>query len=90
MMAVMTSFLLSLSAWLALALAMQRHQRDVLGRTLPPPRARLLRRIGWLLLIASVLPLVRHWDALTGVSVWGALISPMALVVVLAITARSG
>lgn len=88
MMALAASMLLLLAAWLALALAMERHQRDLLGRTLAEPLARLLRVAGWLLLAASAAPLVEHWGALTGLLIWGALISLPALLLVLAITAR--
>lgn len=41
------------AAFLALAAAMKRHQRDLLGRTLPAPQARLARIAGWVLLVAA-------------------------------------
>lgn len=89
MTALAASALLALTAWLALALAMARHQRDLLGRTLAAPHARWLHLAGWLLLAASAVPLIQHWDTLTGLSIWGALISLPALVLVLAIAARA-
>ncbi len=42
--------LLSLPAFGLLALAMIRHQEDLLGRALSPRQSRVLRGIGWLLL----------------------------------------
>ncbi|WP_404476280.1 DUF3325 domain-containing protein [Novosphingobium sp. BL-52-GroH] len=41
------------TAFLALAAAMKRHQRDLVGRMLPAPQARLARIAGWVLLAAS-------------------------------------
>lgn len=89
MMALAASMLLSLAAWLALALAMERHQRDVLGRAIAGAHARWLRVAGWMLLAASPVPMILYWGALTGLSLWGALISLTALALVLAITARA-
>lgn len=89
MTALAASTLLSLAAWLALALAMERHQRDLLGRKLAGLPVRPLRVIGWLLLVASAAPPTAHWGLLTGLSIWGALISLPAIVLVLAITARA-
>ena len=42
--------LLSLLAFGALALAMDRHQEDIFGRALAPGRVRTLRAAGWLAL----------------------------------------
>ena len=89
MMALAASTLLALAAWMALALAMERHQHDLLGRAMAEPHARWLRIAGWLLLAASPVPMVLHWGALTGLSIWGALISLPALALVLAVTART-
>lgn len=89
MMALAASTLLSLAAWLALAMAMERHQRDVFGRAMAGPRVRWLRAAGGMLLAASPVPMVQYWGALTGLSIWGALISLPAIALVLAITARA-
>lgn len=89
MIALATSALLALAAWSALALAMERHQRDVLGHTLAEPRARLLRVVGWMLLATSPVPIILHWGALTGLSIWSALISLPVLALVPAITVRA-
>jgi hypothetical protein len=41
---------LALGAFVALALGMKRHQRDLAGRPLSPAASRLATAIGWLLL----------------------------------------
>ncbi|MFC0204654.1 DUF3325 family protein [Novosphingobium soli] len=46
-------FLMVLAAFLALAAGMKRHQRDLLGRTLPFGQTRVVRSAGWLLLAAG-------------------------------------
>ncbi|WP_220815401.1 DUF3325 domain-containing protein [Pseudomonas paralcaligenes] len=80
---------LSFVGLLALAAAMDRHQRDLAGRTFAARSGRLLRVAGWLLLMASTLPMVARWGALTGLLLWGALISLPAIALVLAITLRA-
>jgi hypothetical protein len=90
MSALAASFALSLAAWLALALAMERHQRDLTGRKWAVRPSRALRLVGWLLLAASAAPLIARWGVLTGVSIWGALLSVAAVAVVLAMTLFMG
>ncbi|HFK2945195.1 TPA: DUF3325 domain-containing protein [Stenotrophomonas maltophilia] len=46
-------FVLSLVAFACLALAMERHQRDVLRRALSAQATQQLRAIGWALLVFS-------------------------------------
>lgn len=46
--------LLSVPGFALLALAMARHQEDLLGRTLQPVQSRYLRLGGWLLLAAAL------------------------------------
>ena len=47
--------ILSLAGFIALCLAMPRHQRDLLGRVLPEGRVRALRLTGFCLLGLSLL-----------------------------------
>jgi hypothetical protein len=89
MSALAASIVFSLAAWLALALGMERHQRALSGRKWAVGPSRALRLIGWLLLGASAAPLLARWGILTGVSIWGALLSMTALAVVLALAVRA-
>ena len=50
----LTVFALCLAAFAALALATDRAQRTTLGRELPPPSARALRAVGWVLLLLAL------------------------------------
>jgi len=45
---------LCLGGFACLAMAMVRHQEDVLGHELPPGRTRTLRWVGWLLLLSAL------------------------------------
>jgi hypothetical protein len=65
---------------------MERHQRDLTGRKWAARPSCALRLVGWLLLAASAAPLVARWGVLTGMSIWGALLSVAAVAVVLAMT----
>ena len=47
-------FTLSLAAFAALALAMERHQDDLFGRPLPARRTRALRVAGWAALLLAL------------------------------------
>ena len=49
-----TIFVLCLAGFAALALATDRAQRTTLGRELPPPTARGLRAVGWVLLLLAL------------------------------------
>ena len=50
----LTVFALCLAAFAALALATDRAQHTALGRELPPPSARGLRAVGWVLLLLAL------------------------------------
>ena len=52
-------FTLSLAAFAALALAMERHQDDLFGRPLPASRTRALRLAGWAGLLLALVVAVR-------------------------------
>lgn len=44
------ALIIACAAFLALAVSMKRHQRDLVGRSLPDTQARMARVTGWLLL----------------------------------------
>lgn len=52
-------FVPSLLGFAALALAMERHQEDLFGRTLSPRATRALRTGGWLVLLIALAVAVR-------------------------------
>lgn len=88
----MTLFLSSallMAAWLALALAMGRHQRDLLGKHISDRSARLFRMFGWGLLLLSAFPPAEKWGMLTGITIWIALMALAAICVVLSIAIRA-
>ena len=49
---------LTLAGFACLAVAMPRHQTDLLGRELAPALGRRLRTMGWLLLVCALWPVV--------------------------------
>jgi hypothetical protein len=54
----LTVFLLSTAAFAALALAMERHQEDLLGHALPTQTTRALRVVGWAALLVALAVIV--------------------------------
>lgn len=50
----MSAFFLCFAAWSAIALGMDRHHEDALGREAAAPRLAQWRRAGWLLLALSL------------------------------------
>jgi len=68
-LALILTLLLTLGGLAAFALAMTRHHRQLLGRPPTPRAARLLRLLGWALVIAAPLP----WMAVHGA--WMALVA---------------
>ncbi|WP_458097566.1 DUF3325 domain-containing protein [Roseomonas sp. WA12] len=82
---ILTSFGLTYGAFTALSLAMDRHQRDVFGRKLPPHRTRALRLLGWGALPLSLVPciLVQGWAI--GPVLWCGLLALAAGLLVLLI-----
>ena len=54
----------------ALALAMERHQQDVLGRLLKPRTTRGLRAGGWLLLLLALGHALHHLGGPIGIVTW--------------------
>lgn len=75
--------LLSLLAFGALALAMDRHQEDILGRTLARGHTRALRTAGWLALGATLAWAVREQGWSLGLIAWTGHISASAGIVFL-------
>ncbi|RVT97804.1 DUF3325 domain-containing protein [Rhodovarius crocodyli] len=61
---------LAYPGFLLLALAMERHHRDLLGGVPLPPRRRLYTASGWLLLGLSLLPCAALWGWTFGVVAW--------------------
>ncbi|WP_414899583.1 DUF3325 domain-containing protein [Sphingomonas flavalba] len=88
MTALIAALLLLFAGFLAFALAMQRHQRDLAGRPLSRPVSRLARVGGWALLTLALIPLVAGFGAAFGAVLWLALVTPAAMLVVLLLTYR--
>lgn len=80
--------LLALAAFACLALAMDRHQEDVLGRELPPAQTRRLRWGGWALLALSLWAALQVQPWSLGLVAWFGHISAAAAVVLLSMVAR--
>ncbi|RYF65857.1 MAG: DUF3325 domain-containing protein [Comamonadaceae bacterium] len=59
MTAHLLALLLCVPGFGALALAMERHQEDLFSAALAPARTRLLRVVGWALLLLALVLLVR-------------------------------
>jgi len=81
--------LLSLIAFGALALAMERHQEDVFGRALARGRTRALRAGGWLALAAALALAVRGQGWSLGLVAWSGHISAAAGIVFLGLVANA-
>jgi hypothetical protein len=79
---------LSFTGFTALALSMDRHQRDVFGRRLHGTPSRWLRCLGWLMLAASPAPCVVQDGWGIGLTGWlGALTLAAAAVVLVVLAA---
>ena len=87
----MSAFLLCFAAWSAVAMGMDRHHADALGREATPRRLALLRRTGGLLLLWSL------WLAASppggtpaslGVTAWTAALCAAAIAVTATMTWR--
>ena len=85
----MSAFLLCFAAWSAIALGMDRHHEDALGREGTARRLRHLRRAGWLLLLLSLWLAARpqgDTPASLGVTAWAIALSVAALAVTATVT----
>ncbi|WP_426304641.1 DUF3325 domain-containing protein [Acidovorax facilis] len=85
----MSAFFLCFAAWSAIALGMDRHHEDALGREATARRLLHLRRAGWLLLALS-LWLAAHppgeAPASLGVTAWAVALSVAAVAVTATVT----
>jgi hypothetical protein len=85
----MSAFLLCFAAWSAIALGMDRHHEDALGREGTAWRQLHLRRAGWLVLALSLWLAVRpsgEVPASLGVTAWTVALSVAALAVTAMVT----
>ena len=77
------------AGFVALCLAMERHHEQALGqRRIPPGRQRLLAGGGWLLLAASLVPVVATLGWGLGTVAWCGLLTAAALPVVVVLSWR--
>lgn len=80
-------FILSAAGFVALALSMHRHQRDLFNSAMSPARLRLLRTAGWSLLVASILCAASEKSgAAVGLTQWFGAATIAALAVVSGLT----
>lgn len=85
----MSAFLLCFAAWSAIALGMDRHHADALGREGTAHQRTNLRCAGWLLLALSLWLTARppgEEPASLGVTVWAVALSAAALAVTATVT----
>jgi hypothetical protein len=82
----LTTFVLSVSGFAALALSMHRHHRDIFG--MPPARLRKLTlgMAGCALVCTSVVPAVLCSGFSIGLTFWFGMITPAVLFVALGLT----
>lgn len=80
----MSVFLLCFAAWAAIALGMDRHHADAMGREGSAQHLQRLRRAGWLLLALSLWQATRtpgDAPASLGIATWAVALSIAALAV---------
>lgn len=85
----MSAFLFCFAAWLAMALGMDKHHEDALGQEAGATRLRTLRRVGWVILLASLWLATRTPPGLPasiGVTVWAAALSVAAVAATATVT----
>lgn len=86
----MSAFLLCFAAWSAIALGMDRHHEDALGREGTARRLQQLRRAGWLVLALSLWLAAAHppgeATAALGVTAWAVALSVAAVAVTATVT----
>lgn len=78
-------FFSTLLGFTALALAMPRHAKQVLGMPLPQAWHRALRAGGWLLLAAALTLGIRQWGIDVGIVAWLGWLSLTGLAVTLSL-----
>lgn len=72
-----------------LSLGMERHTRQIVGRSTAAPVRHLAKGLAWCLLVLSIAPVVQVYGLSIGLSMWFGLLSVMALVVGLTLSYRS-
>ncbi|MES2612894.1 MAG: DUF3325 domain-containing protein [Pseudomonadota bacterium] len=85
----MSAFFFCFAAWSAIALGMDRHHEDALGREAAAPHLAPLRRAGWLLLALSLWLAARPHagvSASLGVTAWTIALSVAAVAVTAVMT----
>lgn len=80
--------LVSVAAFAALALGMDRHARDVLGRAPSPARRVALRVIGWALLGLALALGMAGWGQTVGVAEWTAALTAATVPLVMLVLPR--
>ena len=80
-MSALIVFGLAYAAMALLALAMERHQEQFVGRALAPQQVRLLRAGGWLLLALALWPALAAWGTQVGIAGWLGVLSFAALAI---------
>lgn len=78
--------LLCVAGFASMALAMSKHQREVLGRVQGPGRQMALRLGGWGLLCLALWLCLETWGVSIGLVSWTGLLTVAAIVVVLTLT----
>lgn len=82
-MMILLSLVLAHSGFATLALAMDRHHRQVRTGSPPPARRRALTALGWLALTASLAPCVATWGWGAGITGWAGCLTAAAGAVLL-------
>lgn len=83
------ALLLATVGFVCLALAMERHHRDVTGHAPAAPRRRLLRLLGAAALAASLAPSIAAWGVAQGFVGWCGVLAAGAGAMVLWVSFRS-
>lgn len=79
----------ALLGFAALSMGMSRHQRDVLGKALPAPTTKRVKRAGWALLAASWAAAIASDGAALGSVYWIGALTFGALIVAFSVTRLS-
>ena len=82
------SFSLALGGFTSLAASMQKHHREIFGRTPDRRQATVTRVAGWVLLAASLAAAVTFWPPSIGIAGWTGLLAAAAFIVALGLTYR--
>jgi len=86
MMPMLISLALAFPGFVALSLGMDRHQEDLLGKTLQRPGLVAWRCIGMIGLVLALVVCMQAWSISVGVAVWLGLLTFAAMMVGLLLT----